>query len=155
MSVSLQKIKLSFKLIIFSTLILLLSYPISIAACDVPPSDEDVRNMLTEAFEAVLEAENAGGETLNLVDELNQALRLLDEGKTEEAMSIVDAVLAVVPDIKQAGLISTRNQQITVTGTLIFSAVSTAVVWRYGKKVFWLLWLRSKRGWKVNSFDRR
>ena len=140
------RMKPRLKLLVLSTIILLTLCQSSFIQCSTP---DEVRDKLAEAFEAVLEAEKAGGAVSRQVDELNHAIKLLEEGDLEEAESLVGNVLAAVPEIKQAGLILTRNQQLMAVGMLTLLSVLGVVVWRFGRRIFWILWLRSKKGWKI------
>jgi len=114
--------------------------------------EDDVRNSLVEAFEAVREAESVGGEVSGLLEDLNEALRLIEaggEGNLAGAEEKIESVLAVVPVVRSQGIVSTRNQQIVIGVVLGLVAVSAVVVWRLGPRFFWSLWLRSKSGWRV------
>ena len=115
---------------------------------------EEVKERLERAYEAVAEAERAGGDVSGLVDELNQALELLEVGGEDslaEALSKVDSVLTEAPGAMQAGIVATQlryTKTAAVVGLLGFSAV---LVWRYGPRIFWSIWLRSKKSWRVHA----
>ena len=114
--------------------------------------EDDVRNSLVEAFEAVREAESVGGEVSGLLEDLNEALRLIEaggEGNLAGAEEKIESVLAVVPVVRSQGMVSARNQQIVIGVVLGLVAVSAVVVWRLGPRFFWSLWIRSKSGWRV------
>lgn len=116
--------------------------------------EEELRGMLTVAFEAVAEAEGKGGDVSHLVDELSRALRLIEAGGAvdlDTAQSVIEGVLSAAPGVEQQGVASTRLQQVKAVAIISLLAVSGIVVWRYGPRVFWTLWLRSKRDWIVRS----
>jgi len=120
--------------------------------------EEKVRLELAEAFVAVAEAERLGGDVSELVDELNQALILLEKGemrndevRLSEALSKVKDVIARAPVVGQGGLAAMQAR--TVQSWLVVSVVVAlgVIVWRYESRIFWRLWVRSKRGWKVKA----
>ena len=114
--------------------------------------EDDVRDSLVEAFEAVREAEGVGGEVSGLLEDLNEALRLIEAGgewNLAGAEEKIESVLSVVPLVRSQGIVSTRNQQIVIGVVLGLVAVSAVVVWRLGPRFFWSLWLRSKSDWRV------
>ena len=75
------------------------------------PSPEDERRRVAEAYEAVLEAYEAGGNVSVLVDRLNSALDLIamsensgDPELLDEADSLVSSVLEDAPRVIEQGL---------------------------------------------------
>ena len=114
--------------------------------------EDDVRESLMEAFEAIREAEGVGGKVSELLENLNEALRLIEaggEGNLAGAEEKIESVLAVVPLVRSQGIVSTRNQQIVMGVVIGFVAVWAVVIWRFGPRLFWSLWLRSKSDWRV------
>jgi len=117
-----------------------------------------VRLELAEAFVAVAEAERLGGDVSGLVDELNQALILLEEGEMrndevmlQEALSKVEDVVARAPVVGQGGVAAMQArtvQSLLVVGVVVALGV---IVWHYEPKIFWRLWVRNKRRWKVKA----
>jgi len=119
---------------------------------------ERVQLKLAEAYVAVAEAERLGGDVSGLVGELNQALILLEEGEMrkdevvlQEALSKVEDVVARAPVVGQGGM--SAMQARTVQSWLVVGVVMAlgVIVWRYEPKIFWRLWVRSKRRWKVKA----
>jgi len=122
------------------------------------PLKERVRLELAEAFVAVAEAERLSGDVSGLVDELNQALILLGEGEMkndevilQEALSKVEDVVARAPVVKQGGVAAMQAR--TVQSWLVVGVVVAlgVIVWRYEPRIFWRLWVRNKRRWKVKA----
>lgn len=146
--------KLLFKLMLVSVVVSLV-FPVVCSAVDVEEvSVDEVRVKLVDAFESVAEAERAGGDVSQLVEELNDVVRLLEaEGDEElpEAESRIEHVLAAASEVKQEGIMLTQHRQITAGCILILLAVSATVVWRFGPRVFWLLWLRFKAEWRAHA----
>lgn len=147
-------LKLLSKLMLASIVVSLV-FPVLCYAADAQDASvNEVRNRLIDAFEAVAEAERVGGNVSYLVEELNHAVKLLEAGGGEElleAESKIQDVLEAVSDVKAEGIVSTQHRQIMAGVVLVVLTVAVVVVWRFGPRVFWLLWLRSKRGWRVQT----
>jgi hypothetical protein len=114
--------------------------------------EEESRQRLLTAFEAVSEAEEAGGDVSALIGDLRNALELINGGGEEEldlAESLIESVLAEAPAVSEAGAASARISLLYVGTVVGLVAVGAILVWRFGPRVFWSLWLRSKRGWRV------
>jgi len=119
---------------------------------------ERVRLELAEAFMAVAEAERLSGDVSELVDELNQALFLLEKAQIDgdealllEALSKVEDVVAMAPVVGQDGVAAMQAR--TVQSWLVVGLVGAlgVITWRYEPRIFWRLWVRSKRRWKVKA----
>ena len=120
--------------------------------------ERSVRLELAGAFVAVAEAERVGGDVSGLVEQLNQAVVLLEEGETKndeallrEALSKVEEVVARAPVVGQDGVATMQAR--TVQSWLVVGVVAAlgVVVWRYEPRVFWRLWVWSKRRWRVKA----
>ena len=119
---------------------------------------DEARVKLGVAFEAFAEAERMGGDVSQLVKELNEALALLERGEAEgddallyEAILKAEEVAARAPAIGRDGEAAARAR-IIQTGLVVgLVAVSAAIVWRCGPMLFWRLWTRSKREWRVRA----
>ena len=121
-------------------------------------SSNEARAKLTEAFEAAAEAERVGGNVSSLVVELNEAVSLLESGEASgnetlisEAIMKAERVVDLAPQVGREGAAAAQArtyQTIAFVGVLIVLAL---VVWRYGPRLFWDLWIRSKRDWVVKT----
>jgi hypothetical protein len=114
--------------------------------------EEALEERLITAFEAVSRAERAGSDVSGLVEELRQALELLDDGDEKDlelAESVLKRVLAQAPAAAELGAASIRMQYVWLGVVLGLVAVSAVGVWRLGPRVVWSLWLRSKKNWRV------
>jgi len=107
---------------------------------------------------AVAKAERLGGDVSGLVDELNQALTLLEEGETRNdeamlqgALSKVEDVVANAPVAGQGGVAAMQARKVQSWLVIGVVAALGVIVWRYEPRIFWRLWVRSKRGWKVKA----
>lgn len=151
-----------FKLTLALTLILLVFSPVgSPSATDIACLEDEATGKLAEAFEAVSEAERLGGNVSHLVAELNEAICLLAEGETyknktliREAVSKIDYVIAVAPEIERESAAAFQTHRFQAMVTIGLLAALALVVWRYGPKLFWDLWIKSKRDWRVKTANR-
>ncbi len=102
-----------------------------------------------EAFMAVAEAEEAGGEIEDLVADLNQAIELIEEGETGEATVLLESVMVRAEAARVQG---TRERftggAVAVFVALVFVGLAV-VVWLRGDEWFWRLWRYTKRGFVV------
>lgn len=116
-------------------------------------ADEEVRINLVEAYEAVAEAEEAGGEVSGLLERLNDALGLMEQGRFGEADIIVAEVLSRAPLVESTGAQGERYRLAVGVGTAVALVSLAAVSWLFGSRFIWRVWLRSRRGWVVRRFD--
>ena len=143
-------IRLRGVLVLFSLVFASLgSYPTSYAV-DI----DDVRTALYTTFEAVVEAEDKGGNIAPLVDELNSIVQLLESASEAEYSELLNRVLSVSRDAVRVGSVgeSAGTDQLYVSITIIlFSGLLIILVLVLFPMLFWRFWLRSKTGWVVHS----
>jgi hypothetical protein len=113
----------------------------------------EAEDLLQEAFNALVEAEEAGGEVDLLVDSLNHALDLLEEGRVEEAEGIIRDVIDEAPEVRASGVREWRFDVAVAGATVAGLVIASILVWVYGSRLFWRLWLRVKEGWVVVRAD--
>lgn len=154
----LTELNLSFKLMLASILVLLVFPHVDSAFAIDEISTKEARDKLAEAFEAVAEAEGAGGDVSGLVEQLSEAAILLeragvegDEGLLRDLLLKVEGVIAEAPVVAQHGAAEEQARMVWSWFVVGLVAVLAVIVWRYEPRVFWRLWVRSKRGWKVKS----
>ena len=118
----------------------------------------EAKTKLATAFEGVAEADAKGGNVTTLVVELNHALALLergeangDEGLIRDAISKAEEVTAEAPIIGKQGEEAAQVRLAETFLVLSLLALSAVIVWRYGPRVFWELWTRSRRDWRVEA----
>ena len=119
-----------------------------------------VRGMISDAFSIVLDAEKAGGNTTELVALLNEALRLVEEGEhstnqtqavvlLDQAERIAERVHVSSWDVKEAGLLAQRNADTSLMISVSALAVTALFAYLFMPRLFWRLWLKSHRNWRV------
>ena len=138
----------------FPLIILMLLYPFMI--CVVNGYDVDVHERLREAFEATYRAESVGGNVDDLVESLNRAINLIEEGERindeklkNEALKLIEEVLAEAPKVGEEGRVAAQNLKTQTVITISILTVSAVVVWLFMPRLFWRLWINSRRRWKV------
>ena len=122
------------------------------APCVGAVSVDDARSRLAGAYVAVAAAEAAGGDVLALALRLNEAASLIDAGGAEklgDAIRIIDEVVATAPLVQSSGAERITNRYIVTGMALVVLAAASVAVWFRGSKWYWGLWLRAKRGWRV------
>jgi hypothetical protein len=113
---------------------------------------DDSKSKLTDAFITVSKAETAGAKVDELVSRLNLAASLIDEGgdsNLKNAESIIAEVTDVALDLEVSSIQNTQNQYYITGFVLIILVAAGLLVWFYGSHWFWVIWLRTKRGWRV------
>jgi len=117
-------------------------------------SNDELRLELGAAFTKVAEAEWAGGDVSDLVQVLNLAASLIDKGddaSLKSAGDMIQYVSVFALEKKEEGVQATNYQHIVLGATLGALVASAAIIWFYGSRVFWALWIRTKRGWRVEA----
>jgi hypothetical protein len=117
-------------------------------------STDEIRSELESSFILVRMAEQQGGNVIQLVHNLNTAALLLDSGSEEnvtQARVLISEVKAEIPSI-----VTTGNQN--ASNSITVAAISVAVlgilgilVYVYGSKFYWGLWLRTHGNWRVEN----
>ena len=113
---------------------------------------DEARGSLADAFVAVAAAEAAGGNVTVLALRLDEAASLIDAGGAEkmgDAVRIIDEVAAAAPRVQASGAERITNRYIVTGAALVVLAAAGVAVWFRGSRWYWSLWLRAKRGWRV------
>jgi hypothetical protein len=132
--------------ILFVTILALSVVPVGAVTRD------EARAELETAFVGVQSAERAGYYVAGLVGELNTAAGLLDAGGNDnlaQASTLISDVLASTPTLTSAWI---QAQMIRIFVRIVLLAtlgVAASIVWFYGSDIYWWLWRRALRGWRV------
>lgn len=139
---------------ILPLMILVLLSPFMI--CVVNGYDVNVHERLKEAFEATYRAESMGGNIEDLVESLNRAINLIEEGERtnneklkNEALDLIEEVIAEAPKVGEEGRVAAQNLKTQTVITISVLAVLAVVVWLFLPRLFWRLWVNSRKRWKV------
>jgi uncharacterized membrane protein len=122
----------------------------------------NAQNQIHAAYQALIEANDAGGDTSELADKLNQALNLTSQAEqiintdpsnaerlATEAQTLANNVATEAPAIKEEGI---RQEQLTTA--LVAASIATLitvgiVIYISGPKALWKMWLRLRRNYRV------
>lgn len=140
----------------FTVIALLLAMVLAtpMGLCATP---EEARMRVAEAYEAVLEACEAGGNVTLLVGRLNEALKLIveaessgDVGLIDRANSLAYSVVKEAPKVRDEGL-KARNTTYMLCGLALAVAVTLAILtYFYGPRFFWRIWIRLRSDYRVS-----
>jgi len=115
-----------------------------------------------EAFKAVAEAEEKGGNISILVAELNSAIKLIQEAEAtgdkafiEKALVKLDKIISEAPKVGESGLTAARWRQIKTMVALSIEVAVGLIVYIYAPKAFWRAWIKVKGKWKVKTVEKR
>ncbi|MCP8306168.1 MAG: hypothetical protein H3Z49_03565 [archaeon] len=125
-------------------------------------SSSDAYGKVMAAFVSVQEADLAGGDVNHLVDRLNEALDLITEGDLmassnpsmaqelyQQAEEMANQVILEAPLMKEEGILAQQNSNVMLGVELAILAILGFIIYRFGPRLLWNLWLRAHREWKV------
>jgi len=136
---------------ILLTIILITSIP-SIYSQSV----DDARSYLEYVFLRLREAEGLGANVRDEALMLNEALNLIrlaeSNSSTEslsKALSIINRVNNSIPKLVEEGLFRARMNQIILATTISLTIIASILIYFYGPRVLWSLWIRARGNWRV------
>ncbi|MCP8309503.1 MAG: hypothetical protein H3Z54_12570 [archaeon] len=125
-------------------------------------SSNDAHEKVMQAFTSMQEAGNAGGDVSNLVDKLNEALDLISQGDSiassnpsgaqelyQQAEDIANQVTLEAPVVREEGILARQSNNKILGVELVILALLGFIVYRFGPKLLWKLWLHAHKDWKV------
>jgi hypothetical protein len=147
-------------------IILLLSALITLATI-YPAQAQTIDSAQTavhNAYEALLEASAAGGDVTELTAQLNHALNLIAQANTlvlsdpvesqklaSQAQDIANNVTVNAPEVKEAGIAQNQISTIILAGTVIALITAGILVYIFGQKIMWKIWLKLRSNYRVTS----
>jgi len=117
-----------------------------------PPKSVVTRRMedrLVEGYMSVRRAEEAGGNVSEMVDLLNQALRLAQSGDEDGTEKIVGQVIAMEEVVRREGVEASRAQVYVAAGALATASTTGVGGFMFLRHRVWTRWARLHRGWRV------
>ncbi len=117
-------------------------------------SNSDVRASFESAFAEVKRAEQSGGDVSTLLPKLNLALQLINSGSDNDlvkAQIIIEDVSLEAHSTQISGAQSTENQYIVTGVSLAILGASATLIYIYGDRLFWGIWVRAKKDWVVKG----
>ncbi|MEM3437496.1 MAG: hypothetical protein QXP55_03030 [Nitrososphaerales archaeon] len=125
-------------------------------------SSNDAHEKIIEAFVSVQEADNAGGDVSYLVNKLNEALDLISQADSiassnpiqaqelyQQAEDIANQVILEASLVKEEGILARQNSNIMLGIELAILATLSFILYKFGPKLLWRLWLRAHKDWRV------
>ncbi len=121
---------------------------------------EEVRNYVRLVYQKLVEAERRGADVEEAAIRLNRALSLIREAEAEtntsrrgksltEAYNLVRDVEASIDRLVEEGRARINLRNWTLSSAAILTAVGCILGYIYSPRIFWSLWLRLRRGWRV------
>ncbi|MDA4126920.1 MAG: hypothetical protein OK452_06935 [Thaumarchaeota archaeon] len=123
-----------------------------------------VRAQIGQAYSAVLTAEQDGGNISSLVATLNTAISLVQQADSindtnpskaqalyAKAASLASQVVQASPSVAAAGRASVGAAQLALVAETVALIGIAVVTYRFGPRLFWTVWLRAHRTWKVRK----
>jgi hypothetical protein len=133
-----------------------------IVARSATESADEVRSAVYNAFKALGEAYNAGGDVSNLTETLNEALNLTSEAETiastnpgeaqtllSEAKTLAENVTDQAPLIEEEGLKQGQTQMIITVGSIGGAIIVGILIYMFGPNLLWRFWLRLRKNYIV------
>jgi hypothetical protein len=114
----------------------------------------DVESRLGSAYSLVAKAEANGGDVLGLVKKLNEAASFVNIGdpiSLNKALSLILEVEGSIRGVEDSGAMAVTYRNISIAASLAMIAVIGTLIYFYGSRVFWSLWLRSRKGWRAEA----
>jgi hypothetical protein len=115
-------------------------------------SSDDVKSELAEAYIGVRNAEKNGANVTLLVTNLNIAARLIDAGgesNITRAYYLINEVKIARYVVESTSIQFNSFKTYFTTISLIIIGVFGILIWFYGTKIYWSLWLRTRGKWRV------
>jgi hypothetical protein len=147
-------------------LVLLLLLSVSLSKVDVSFSQsQPINNAQTEiqtAYNALIDAYNAGGNVNELITQLNEALNLTAQAESinntdpnqaqtlaSEAQALAQNVTQEAPTVKNQGLHQEQIVMITLAASVTALIIAGIFVYVSGPKALWKMWLKLRKNYRV------
>jgi len=127
-------------------------------------SSSGVRAQIGQAYSSVLNAEQNGGNVSSLVAKLNAAISLVQQADSingtnpskahtlyAQASSLASQVVQASPSVAAAGRAFVGGTQLALVVETVGLAGLALVIYRFGSRLFWTLWLRAHKTWRVKK----
>jgi len=127
-------------------------------------SSSSVKAQISQAYSSVLSAEREGGNVSSLVAALNIAISLTQQADSinstnpseaqafyAQASSLASEVLHDSPSVAAAGRASVGATQLALVVETVALVGLAIVIYRFAPRLFWTLWLRAHRTWRVKK----
>lgn len=143
-----------------SALVILLLSILGVSVFSYQYDSSGVRGFLESVFMRLREAESLGADVRDEALMLNEALNLIRIAESnssvrdeylDRAVSIISDVNNSIPRLIENGYYRVRMNQLFTATTLISILVLCVLIYLYGSRVLWGLWLRARGKWMVEK----
>ena len=127
-------------------------------------ASSQVQAQISQAYTAVLKAEQSGGNVTSLVAKLNSAVSLVqqaglvnstDPAKAQsmysQASTLAQQVISSAPAVAAAGKAATFDAQASLVVETAVLAGLAVLAYLYVPRLFWRYWYRTHRDWRVKK----
>ena len=146
-------------LVIFLTVFLVLSFTLS--SLETVMGQGSVEEKVFEAFRAIADAERSGGDVSSLKNELNAAMDLInraqansDDSQLQEALTKLENIITSAVTVAQKAAVDSQTRLMFVALYVGVFGISCFLAYRYVPIVFWSLWVKVKKSWRVQTAHR-
>ena len=127
-------------------------------------ASSQAQSQINQAYSAVLNAEQSGGNVTALVAKLNSAVSLMQQADAlnatspaksqslySQASTLAQQVISSAPAVAAAGRTATFDAQASlVVETAVLGALAV-LAYLYVPRIFWRYWYRTHRDWRVKK----
>ncbi len=127
-------------------------------------SPSQVRSQIGQAYGAVLNAEQSGGNVTSLVATLNRAVALVQQADQvnatdparaqslySQASTLAQQVISAAPAVAAAGRASVLDAQIELGIETAVLAALAVLAYLFVPRLFWRYWSRTHSDWRVKK----
>jgi hypothetical protein len=146
-------------LIIF--LLFLISVPAIALTSGQFVTNNNVQDATYSAYKAIFSASNAGADTNQLIQQLNQAINLtaqaqqLNTSNPQQAQTLADQAQSIAQNVTQQAIAAQQSESnvlpiigIAVAATLIAMGI---LVYAFGPKLLWRIWFNLRKNYRIKT----
>jgi uncharacterized membrane protein len=144
-----------------TVLLLILVASATALATAQQPTLDSTQNSLYNSYKAILDAYNAGANTNQLTDQLNQALNLTSQAQQlittnpQQAEILSSQAQAIAQNITQQAITAqqsaTTSRPVIAIGTAIALITTGILTYCLGPKVLWKFWFKLRKNYRIKT----
>jgi len=134
---------------------------LTLSSLETAIGQDNVEEQVFDAFRAIAEAERSDGDVSSLKDELNVAIEIVETAQAtgndsliQDAMAKLEDIIASAVTVGQEGAVESQRRLMFISLYVGVFGVSSFLVYRYVPIIFWTLWVKVKKGWRVRAANR-
>jgi hypothetical protein len=152
------------RIVVLGLVVLLLSPSLIVPAISATSTADQLYSEIASTFAKVRSIEKEGGNVTGVVGQLNQALSLVSVGLAtgisdpakaqssyQQAESLVQSVNQELPVVEKEGIATAQSEILWLAFSLIGLTAAGVGICLFGGRVFWALWIRTHKGWRVKK----